>query len=307
MKLHSKICGYYKIERVINAGTVLEYKVPLLDWFPNLITDSGLDKFGYYSGGSQFYDVFCRLGSGSATPDVTDLDLASPLGNSITKMSYLTGNSSSPLYYKWARTVYRFGPGIATGNISEVGVGWGPSSGQLFSRALILDGLGDPTTITKLADETLDVTYEFRINPSLDDFTGGFSLTGNKAASFTYTGRIANAGADIVSYSSSTYPLVLAGISLNAYTGSMGSITGAPTGSNGGASGGTPETYTPGSYKLNVNAMNFALGVGNNALGMKSFLIQCNQQSWQLELNTPIMKTSSDVLTLDVEVSWGRL
>ncbi len=45
-----------------------------------------------------------------------------------------------------------------------MGIGWNANpSGALFSRALIVDAEGDPTTIAKLADEQLDVEYEFRV------------------------------------------------------------------------------------------------------------------------------------------------
>ncbi len=47
------------------------------------------------------------------------------------------------------RRVYRFWPGDAVGNISEVGIGY---------NRVVLD-----QTITVLADEYLDITYEHRL------------------------------------------------------------------------------------------------------------------------------------------------
>jgi len=305
MRLHNKVAGFYKIERVINAGSALEYKEPIVDWFPNLILDTGMDIVGYASSGVSFFNGYCRIGSGNTTPAVTDLALQSQLAYTGTVQSILMGNSSSPLYYKWGRITYRFDAGVGTGNISEVGVGWGPdTSGTLFSRALILDGSLVPTTITKLADEVLDVTYEFRIYHSLTDFTGGFTLTGNKGASYTYTGRSAEVNSVMQSYSGAIYPLLYSNIYVSGYTGLIGTVTGIPAGTEYRVSA-APNTYVPGSYTLS-GTVSWTISQGNDALGLRSIRIQGTQCDWQLELNTPIMKTSSDTLSLNINFSWSR-
>lgn len=307
MRLHSKLAGYYKIDRVVNPGTALEYKVPIIEWFPNLILNTGLDLFGFIPSGIPYYMTYCRVGSGNDTPTVSDLELESQLGYTSTVQSTSQGNSSSPLYYRWAQLVYRFGPGVATGNISEVGVGSHHiNSGTLFSRALILDSYGNPTTITKLSDETLDVTYEFRVYPRTSDFTGSVTLTGNKGATYNYTGRTALASTPMQVYLGKPNNLIIVSLSIQTYTGSLGTITNVPsTPISGGSSTNTASSYTNGTFNLNTTHT-FDLNVSNHASGIKSLQIQGTQANWQIEFNTAIMKTSSDVLVLNLNTSWGR-
>ena len=51
------------------------------------------------------------------------------------------------------------------GDVAEVG--FFNTSSVLFSRALIKDSEGNPTTLTLLADEQLFITYEFRKYPTI--------------------------------------------------------------------------------------------------------------------------------------------
>src|SRR5690606_4774599 len=58
---------------------------------------------------------------------------------------------------------HQFGQGQAAGNLSEIGIQHTSTSGPLWSRALILDGQGNPTTITVLPDDFLTCYYTLRI------------------------------------------------------------------------------------------------------------------------------------------------
>ena len=151
--LETKIGGLYKIEAV-NAKT--GKKRLLADWFPNLITNIGLDRIATNAD----FMSYCHVGTNSTTPTINDTALRTFVGstNTITTSTY-TVNSTSPYYASFIR-VYRFNAGIAIGNLSEVGIGWSATGtgSVLFSRALILDSYGNPTTITFLSDEYLDVT-----------------------------------------------------------------------------------------------------------------------------------------------------
>jgi hypothetical protein len=68
---------------------------------------------------------------------------------------------------------WRFGEGIAAGNIAEVGLGWGNAT--LWNRARIKDAQGKPTVITVFADEYLDVVSEIRVYPA-QSLEGSFNL-----------------------------------------------------------------------------------------------------------------------------------
>lgn len=303
MRLHSKVAGYYKVERVINAGSALEYKIPLTGWFPNLILDTGLDRLAYTNNGLYYW---CKVGSGSSTPEETDLDLDATLGSTSTIQSYSYGNSAAPDYYKYATMVFRFAAGVGTGNISELGVGWGMASGELFSRALVLDALGNPTSITKIVDEVLDVTYQFRLYPDLTDFTGGFTLTGGKGGSYTYTGRAANVNTTFVNYFGYPYPLLgTTTLYMTAYNGTLGALTYMPSGTTGSPVNNTITAYVPGSYAV-YGSSTFSLDRGNLSGGISCITIGTTQCNWQMQFNTPILKTASDTLTLNAKITWGR-
>lgn len=125
------------------------------DWSPNLILDSGLNRIG--SGG---FMTHCMVGGSSAAPSVGQTTLVTKYADSNTILSDSVGLELSSNYC-YIRRTYRFAAGVAAGNLSEVGVGW--SETLCFSRALIVDMAGIPSTITVLSDEILDVTYEFRM------------------------------------------------------------------------------------------------------------------------------------------------
>src|SRR5690606_36889932 len=58
---------------------------------------------------------------------------------------------------------HQFGLGEAAGNLFRSGIQHTSTSGPLWSRALILDGQGNPTTITVLPDDFLTCYYTLRI------------------------------------------------------------------------------------------------------------------------------------------------
>src|SRR5690606_39029584 len=65
--------------------------------------------------------------------------------------------------YKENSCRHQFGQVKSAGNLSEVGILRSSTTGPLWSRALILDGQGNPTTITVLPDDFLTCYYTLRI------------------------------------------------------------------------------------------------------------------------------------------------
>ncbi|MCU0702284.1 MAG: hypothetical protein MUC96_37785, partial [Myxococcaceae bacterium] len=160
---HVGFSGLYKIEAVNPKG---ERRL-ILDWFKNLILDAGLNRLG--SGGA--FDR-CMVGTSSTPVLPSQTGLGAQIA-STTTVEASTNGVDIPGGYAWARRTFRFPVGSATGNITEVGVGW--SATDCFSRALTVDGGGSPVTITVLADEFLDVTYELRLHwPNVDISANGF-------------------------------------------------------------------------------------------------------------------------------------
>ena len=302
-QLNIGLKGKYCIHKVMNAGTALEYRIPILEWFDNVITNSGLDWFCNDSATNNF--MFGHLGAGNTTPATTDIGLSSSLVSSgIAVYQISAGNYGAPNYTKYIRLVHRYNAGIGTGNIAEIGIGKPTkTTPYLFSRALILDSMGTPTTITKLADEVLDTTYELQFQLPITDFSGSFTLTGDKGSSYTYTGRASRISTSPSLSSSGVYCL---GTSpgFYGYTGAIGDITSEPSGVIGSKSS-TANTYVSGTYVRNYS-MSAGIGDLNLSGGILSCAIGNNTVRFQFQFNTAIPKTSSDTLSLNFSIGLSR-
>lgn len=298
MNLKTKVAGYYKLQVIRPDGTVRESGE-----FPNLITDIGLDRMGVGS-----YLTYCQVGAGSTAPTVTDTSLASFLAASNTKQSTSSGSTSSAPYYTWALNMWRFSAGTATGNISEVGVGWA-SGGSLFSRALVLDSGGSPTTITVLADEVLDVTYELRYYPPTVDDTGDVTFTGNLAGTYDWIFRAANVTSNSVSdgwniTSGGTDMGYQPPSSVRALNTDIQAITSNPVGGSGLSS--TVGSYTNGTYYRDITAT-ATTATGNLAGGIRTVVFKIGVGRFQVQFDPAIPKTASDTLSITFRHSWGRV
>lgn len=315
LSAHSGVAGWYKLEAFrVDADGI---EVPgsrrvAADWFPNLITNAGLDLLG--TTGLTAVQTYCRVGSGNTAPTVTDTALVSPVAASNTKQAETVGVDRSGAFFGWRRTTIRFAAGSATGTLAEVGVS-PAASGSLFSRALILDGGGSPTTITVLSDEVLDVTYELRIYPVLTDATGTVVIAG---VTYNWTARcLTNSTYD------NCWSFILGnGMGFNTNMGNA-SLYGPNVSATLPAQGSTPVStvnatsmnplvYTPGSYAQSFR-IDIDLNNGNVAGGIGCFFAAslpssnggtCGAWAWGLSPKLP--KTSSFKATFTVRMSWGR-
>lgn len=200
----------------------------------------------------------------------------------------------------WRRRTFRFSAGAAAGNLSEVGIGGYYENNLLFSRALIVDDLGSPTTINVLSDEFLDVTYELRLYPKITDTI----ITNISLGLSTHNVTIRP------SQVTSGYPF---GYNIGAiakitsayfYSQSIVSITGVPGGGIGSA-GIYNFPYVQQSLK-NSAQISAGLTSGNHVDGISTVVLETNLGNYQVGFSPPIMKTSDKVLKLDFEISWGR-
>ena len=129
-------------------------------FFPNVITNLGLDAIGNDN------DLFnyCAVGGGNSKPLNTNTKLDNPLqvGSPISSESkYDYDPVRDTKFYKCSRTVgYRF-EGLDNKNISEVGLVGDYGSGQhpAYTRTLIKNSAGEPTVITVLSGEILELQY----------------------------------------------------------------------------------------------------------------------------------------------------
>ena len=292
MQHETQCAGWFKIEAIRPDGT----RRVLADWFPNLILNGGLDRMGANSD----YLTWCQVGSGSTAPVATQTALVNRIAGTNTQLANVSGAQASAPYYGWYRRTYRFAQGVAAGNLSEVGVGWA-TSGSLFSRALILDGGGSPTTITVLSDEVLDVTYELRRYPGTVDLTGTVVLDGvtynwvSRAAGVTGAFSWAVAGAMDLDQAF-------------AYNGDIGAVTAStPSGTSGNLST-TPLAYSSGSY---TRAATVSAGLNDSNLsgGIRSIMIKSNPDGtgrYQIQFDPAIPKDNTKVLSLTIQHTWAR-
>ena len=296
LKVPTRYVGHFKLEAVGLDGRVR----PLAE-FDNLITTLGADMLGGVNSGSIFQTV--AVGSGNTAPALTDTALQTLVASTSTggPASPVLSNSGSSPYYGITTVQLQFAIGAAAGNLSEVGIGF--SATQLFSRALILDGLGSPTTITVLSTEALYVTYTLRQYVPLTDVTGNVTLN---AIVYAYTLRAMNAAATCAwaIFNGGDNPTLN---SATAYSGAIGAITGSPAGTASNASSTSTSAYTTGSFVRAATAT-WGLTSGNvGGIGAVSTIWGSSQSrgDYQIGFSPVIPKDSSHILTLNFQMSWA--
>lgn len=277
------------------------------EWFNNLVLDAGLARMsiGTWIGR-------CCVGTGSSVPVTTQVRLDNFLASTTTQQASSTAVQVTTLpYYYSASTTWRFNQGVAAGNISEVGLGWGDSN--LWNRALIKDQNKNPTTITVLSDEYLDVVSEIRVYPAGNQ-SGSFNLldkTGHVIGAHTYTvsAFINNPRATFDQVTSDRFG-VYTGIKNNSVTSAPSSILLSSALQN-------SITYpTPTSMRV---VKTLALGEANG-IHQSFFLSVCGVVSasggsatnpeyypgYKFQISPTISKSSSQSMTYTFEMSWGR-
>jgi len=279
-------------------------------WFKNLIVNQGLDRIG--NGGLNPIFQFCRVGTGTSTPvdTQTSLDAQIAASNSIGAATSNT-NEGSPLYRTTLVNTCIFPQGAVVGNITEVGIGWATTGATLFSRALILDNLGFPTSVTLVAIDQLTVFYRVRLVPPLTDFSGSVTISGTP---YNYTSRVASAGSFgnvqfLFTYDYFSSP---GGAVTYAAGATLGAITAyGPTGTQSGTGGSVSNgTYTNGNYYKDSN-WTWSITQGNATGGIQAIRFAWGQTyqpfGFQVRFDTPIPKVNTNVLTLTMRFTWFRV
>lgn len=299
LSFSTNVQGWFKLETHDLTGKLTSST----DWFPNLITNGGIERMG----NSDDYLSHCQVGRGTNAPLVTNTALQTRVTSSSTYTSEYKVQSVEPYYVSIIRT-YTFTAGTITGSISEVGVGWA-STGSLFSRSLIKDSNNNTTTITILSDETLTVSYQLRLYPPISDVSGSINIAGTNHNWTARATGVTNSRDFEFSWaipSSSISRSTISSINsfVKAFDGSISNITSTP---NGISSSGSIEaiSYTSNSYKRSAN-LNWDYSQGNLVNGIKSIGFTLGWCSYQIELTPPIMKTSNDRIRFKIEHSWSR-
>jgi hypothetical protein len=298
-----QMAGWFKMEAT-NAYT--GRKRVLADWFPNVITDWGLNRIGNTNWSSTISNR-CYVGTGNATPSTSDTALAALVATTgTTTFGDATAQGSAPYYGAYTKT-YRFAQGAAAGNLAEVGVG---ENGQsLWSRALILDSEGDPTTITVLDDEFLDVTYQLRQKPPLTDIESTINISGTEYDYVLRAAQVTNS----VQWGEPSFgggcPTLSNGTSV--LDGTLGAITSSPSGNASLMESCSNHSYVNGSLQRSFT-LTWGLNNGNLVNGISAASIRLGGGSFggmgamQISFSPDIVKNNTQILTLDFTHIWAR-
>lgn len=296
--------------------------------FDNLITNAGLDHFGVYTWAgniptSAHYDYWVHVGTGTATPAFTDTALQAPVANGVRRRgngvsSTRTQTLSSfleedpPRFRTVLQTTATYDPGTIVGNLSEVGIGPGTDGtpGALMSRALILDSLGNPTTVTATASDTVVVVYTLTID-----------WTGKTSGTITVDGLNYDYNTDFSQDTAYTAPTRMWGINANGndipqgragYRQTMDMWSSPAT-----TYSWTHHTsqnivhaaYTNGNHYRD-SSLNWGTGIGNPGIQGVHLRMAASASSqgmpWRIRFSSPIPFSAVQQFRITVRASWAR-
>lgn len=298
MNIEAGVQGRFQLNAVKANGDIR----PLTDWFINLVLDSGLKRMAE---GAFLTGV--SVGSGQSDPLVTQTGLDNFVARTTSIQAQSSGRQvASGNYYWWARVTYRFPQGAAQGNLSEIGVGW--TNNELFNRTLIKDADGQPTTIVILADEFLDVNFEFRVYPKMTDTVKTIKyqerINGELVDISTHTVTIRPLiDNNDISLSSGTGNRAVTFNSATVYTGALNDMLTSPGGST--LSGGNVTQATPDPVLLKRMCqqffdLNYGLGVHSTVA------VRTSIGSYKFNYEPPITKTANYQQWHNFGISWSR-
>ncbi len=301
----SEAAGFFKLE-VFDAKT--GRKTKQTPWFKNLITNTGLNQMATHLSTTSLAPFsYCHVGTGSAAPSFSDTALSTWVAASSSVTGISGGAQSSTPYYIHIRRRFNFGEGDAAGILAEVGIGPSSSNETLTSRALIVDELGDPTTIQILSNEFLRVTYEFRIYIPTTDLSDSLTIDGiatdwvaRALAVTTYT-TLANAsgwgfnGARVANIAPRVADDDIGDLD-DPYS-AMPSVT-VPV------AGWTVDAYVTDSHEVTASFL-VDLEAAND-MTIRVFRFRLGWGSWQISFDPGIAKDNTIRITFNVKHTWSR-
>lgn len=302
------------------------------DWMKNMVLNTGLNFIGGFYTGTWNLNG-CQVGSSNVAVSAGQTGMqAFVAGTTSFTNQGVSSNTTYPNVYTEALGTWRFAVGVAAGNLSEVGIGIGTqiappaansaglASQPCFSRALIVDGLGVPTTITVLPTEILDVIYSVRVYAPSADVTGNFTVvTNGTPVNYTYTLRPSTNSvtprwiSSILSDLRFTPTIGSGGSMSNSGSGVSDGAIGSPLGALAPSSTGdqfftnlSSGVYVSGNY---FNDATWTLGVsnGNYGGGFKSLKFNFGSSGFMMEVSPNIPKLNTQQFVITMRVTWANL
>lgn len=294
LKVEFAIKGRYRLKRM-RAGKIIQDT----GWFDNLITNNGMNTITTAAG----YSAYVSVGSSSTPPAFTDVAMGSRIATVSGGFGFASEALDTTNRYLIMTKSATFSAGAAAGTIAEIGVGGTTTGTNLFSRALVLDSGGLPTTVTVLSDEDLVVIYQLWIKQP----TGDFTVTASGKTCTIRAAGVATSGANGWSRTGNRHYFAVSDSgagNAKAYTGSIGAITGVPGGTASTvATTIAMQTYTDNSW---VRECKFTFSTAQANQSNLSFLWQFGPTCWQMQMDSALVKTSSQTLRLGATITWSR-
>lgn len=288
-------------------------------FFDNLITNTGMNRIGQVTTGTTTigsFSVICGrfvVGSGSAEPQFTDTALQNPVAFASSDVQFVSESSNYERGWYEITVRHQFGKGQAAGNLSEIGIQQTNASGPLWSRALILDGAGNPTTITVLPDDFLTCYYTLRImipkedavfNIDVDYDEDGIVPTVVTARPLAANNASISTGWGLKTVGTTS---VNNGANLQFYTGGLAAPTAySPLGSAIGSytSDFTLVPYVTDSHQRFITRTN---GLNeHNSTTLRTAELHALMGAWQIEFDPPLQKNNTQTMQLTFGYSWAR-
>jgi len=165
--------------------------------FSNLIVDVGLNNMCEIRILTNFAGLapYCGVGTGNTPPSNSDTNLEAVVsGGRAVYASAGSGYVPGTPDYHFGKQTYLFTESQANGNLTEIGFFDVSSAGNLFSRQLFKDDLGNPTALVKTSNDQLRVTYEVRIYPPAADIV--YADQNISGSLYTVTSKVVNVGSN---------------------------------------------------------------------------------------------------------------
>src|SRR5690606_23339010 len=237
-------------------------------------------------------------------PSVTDTQLQNFLAAVGGTPSTAIANSGPPDYYSYRTFTWISSIGeLGNNNLTEIGISGQGTNGLLFSRELIRDSSGNPAAFPITADEQLEVTYELRLYPNLNDVPATVMVGSNSHDTITRPIGVTNASEWGPENSSTNTARRAAG---GAYSGDLVPYTNSTSslsGLLGAASSGSTAPYTDGNFYRDISST-WNISTGNGNIRVVTFFFNC--AVFQVRFDPVITKTNTQVLTLHQRISWAR-
>jgi hypothetical protein len=300
----AQVSGRFKLTKTCNGIITGE-----TDWIGNLILNSCLD--GLCTTGQDIFSAcsYLSVGTGSTTPVATNVALVNRLATT-TGGSATSANIGVDPWYSYTYKTFTFAQGAVVGNVAELGMGTAANGSGLWTRALIKDSSGNPTTFSVFSNETLSVVYEIRYYPIIGQQTGTVVISG---VTYNYTKQSAQISGQVGV--GLAFPVVTHVNSNN--IGKMYETSVLPT--QFASISGTPQdfdsyalaTYATGSFYRDETVIagpttgNFSTGIGSMLLG-KYLITSSLNGGYQIAFTPKIPKNNLQSLTLVHRLSVGR-